>query len=206
MSLQASEPPRPGPRLTRGQALARGTVLAGGLAAGAVVLGGRALDAGSQPSPEQDRRVLDWLLQVEHLQAGFYSEAERRGGLTGEAREFAARVGEHERAHVEELERALGGQAAAAPAFDFGEDAADPERFVPAAVELEEIAVAAHNGQAPNLTDEPLLTVLRIVSVEARHVGWARDLAGRNPAPRPADAPATQDETRAAIARTGYLE
>ena len=185
--------------------LARGSVAAGALAAGGIVVGGLPKLAVSKPSARQDARVLEWLLQVEYLQAGFYTEAARRGQLKGELKEFATLVGEQERAHVDALEKALGTKAASKPSLEFG-DAINPDKFVATAVELEEIAVAAFNGQAPNLTKKPLLTVLKIVSVEARHVGWARDLAGRNPAPQPADRLARQGQTRAAISDTGFVE
>jgi hypothetical protein len=66
--------------------------------------------------------------------------------------------------------------------------------------------VSAFNGQIPNLTKPRVLTAMKIVSVEARHVGWARDLAGNNPAPQPADEPDTQDETRAAMEGTGFMD
>jgi hypothetical protein len=192
--------------LTRTELLARvfvggGTVTVGGLLIG----GGFPGPAVSRPSREQDVRVLDWLLRLEHLQAAFYTEAEERGELRGELREFADVVGGQERAHVDALERALGTNTAPA-GFDFGETTTDPDEFLAAAVQLEEIAVSAFNGQLTNLTRTRVLTAMEIVSVEARHVGWARDLAGRNPAPRPADEPATQDQTRAAIEGTGFLE
>jgi hypothetical protein len=191
--------------LTRGQVLAGGTAAAGALAAGGILLGGLPGSAISKPSRAQDRRVLEWLLQVEQLQAAFYTEAEDRGRLRGEPAEFAELVGKQERAHVDALEKALGGSAPKSPAFDFEDTTSDPRKFVPTAVELEEIALAAFNGQAPNLTDKRLLTALTIASVEARHCGWARDLAGRNPAPRPADRPATQAETRAAMRDNGFV-
>jgi hypothetical protein len=198
----------PGERLTltRGQLLARGTVGAGALTASGVLVGGLPRLAASQPSPEQDARILEWLLQVEYLQSAFYAEVERRGAFKGEPREFAVRVGEHERAHVEALKSTLGGGAPEQPEFDFGQATTDPGRFVSTVVELEEIAVSAFNGQIPNLTRPRVMTGMKIVSVEARHVAWARDLAGRNPAPRPADRPATQDQTRAAMEGTGFTE
>jgi Ferritin-like domain len=200
---------QPGERraLTRGQVLARSTVAAGALAAGGIVVGGLPKLAVSQPSAQQDARVLRWLLQVELLQAAFYTEVERRGALRGELREFAVLVGEQERAHVNALEKALGVKGAVKRAeFDFRDATTNPDEFVPTAVELEEIAVSAFNGQVPNLTRPRVMTAMKIVSVEARHVGWARDLAGRNPAPRPADRPATQEQTRAAIEDTGFME
>jgi hypothetical protein len=192
--------------LTRGQLVARGAVAAGALTAAGILVGGLPKPAVSKPSAEQDARVLEWLLQIEYLQAGFYTEAERGGALKGELREFATLVGEQERAHVDALEKMLGANAPTKPSLDFGDATTDPREFLPAAVRLEEIALAAFNGQAPNLTKKPLLTALKIVSVEARHAGWVRDLADRNPAPRPADPPATQAQTRAAIRKTGFVE
>ena len=184
---------------------ARAVVAGGGLAAAGVLAGGLSRPAVSQPSKAQDRRVFSWLLEVEQLEAAFYAEAERRGALRGELRELARRVGEQERAHVAILERVLGGGRSKPPAFDFGDATGDPERFLAAAIEVEELSLAAFNGQVPNLTKRRILTVMGIASVEARHVGWVRDLAGRNPAPRPADVPATQARTRAAIKDAGLM-
>jgi Ferritin-like domain len=185
--------------------MTRGTAAGGALVVGGILIGGLPKLAASSPSPAQDARVLEWLLQVEYLQAGFYTEAEQRAALRGELSEFATLVGEQERAHIDALEKALGGIGPQQPELAFRDATTDPRKFVSAAVELEEIAVAAFNGQVPNLTKEPLLTAMEIVSVEARHVGWARDLAGRNPAPNPADQPATQAQTTAAIEETGFL-
>jgi Ferritin-like domain len=194
------------PTLTRGQLVARAAVGAGAVTAVGVVAGGLPRLAVSEPSREQDRSILEWLLQVEYVQAAFYEAVERQGALQGEPREFAARVGRQERAHVDALKGALGPGAPERPEFDFGDATSDPGRFVETAVELEELAVAAFNGQIPNLTRPRVMMAMRIVSVEARHVGWVRDLAGRNPAPQPADRAATPAETRAALEATGFKE
>jgi hypothetical protein len=178
----------------------------GALAAGGILFGGLPKLAVSQPSPERDESVLEWLLQIEYLQAAFYAEAERRRAMNAALHEFAERVGRQERAHVDALERALSASPGKRPTFDFDDATTNPDEFVATAVELEEIAVSAFNGQVPNLTKPRVMTAMRIVSVEARHVGWARDLAGRNPAPRPADQPATQEQTRAAMEGTGFME
>jgi rubrerythrin len=193
-------------RLTRGQLVTRAAVGAGAVTAVGVLAGGLPRLAASEPSREQDRSILEWLLQVEYVQAAFYEAAERERALQGEPREFAGRVGRQERAHVEALKRALGPGAPERPEFDFGDATSDQDRFVEAAVELEELAVAAYNGQIPNLTRPRVMTAMKIVSVEARHVGWVRDLAGRNPAPRPADHAATPAQTRAALLATGFKE
>jgi rubrerythrin len=191
---------------TRGQLLIRGAVAAGALTAGGILVGGVPKLAVSQPSAEQDEKVLSFLLGLEHLQAAFYTEAERRAALPAPLSEFARLVGEQERAHVAALEKTLGGKSPSRPEFDFGDATTDPDQFLSAAVELEEIAVAAFNGQVANLTRPRVMTAMKIVSVEARHVGWARDLAGRNPAPRPADPPAAQGQTRKAMKDTGFME
>ena len=192
--------------LTRAGLLGRSVVAGGALAAGGILAAGLSDRADSQPSAAQDERVLEWLLEVEQLEAGFYTEAERRGALSGELGELARLVGEQERAHVARLERELGRRERDRPTFDFGDATRDPDRFLAAAVDLEELALAAVNGQVPNLTTGRIIMAMSIASAEARHVGWLRDLAGRNPAPRPADVPATQAETRAAIRDTGFTE
>jgi hypothetical protein len=197
---------RPRLTLTRGQLVTRAAVGAGAVTAAGVLAGGLPRLAASEPSREQDRSILEWLLQVEYVQSAFYAAVERRGALQGEPREYAARVGRQERAHVEALRRTLGSGAPEQPEFDFGDATSDPDRFLATALELEEIAVAAFNGQIPNLTRPRVMTAMRIVSVEARHVGWVRDIAGRNPAPRPADRAATPDETRAALQAMGFKE
>ena len=51
--------------------------------------------------------------------------------------------------------------------------------------------LAAYNGQAENISRTTLQSVSRVISVEARHASWARSLAGKLPAPVPADVPIT---------------
>jgi hypothetical protein len=45
----------------------------------------------------------------------------------------------------------------------------------------------------------------RIVAVEARHAAWIRDLAGADPAPRPADPGRSPNEILSALRKKGYL-
>ena len=65
--------------------------------------------------------------------------------------------------------------------------------------------IAAYNGQAANLTKGTLKEAAKIVSVEARHAGWIRAIAGRNPAPDATDKPKTGAEVQADINRTGFV-
>jgi hypothetical protein len=96
-------------------------------------------------------------------------------------------AGAHERAHAAFLARRLGKHARPRPKLDFGASTRTRAKFVPTARALEDLAVAAYNGQAANLTKEGLADAVRIVSVEGRHAAWIRAVAGDAPAPRAAD-------------------
>jgi hypothetical protein len=180
--------------------------------AGGAVLGGGALLAGlprlaaSAPSAAQDARILNFVLVIEELQAALYAEALRRGRLRGELRRYAQVVGGHERAHVQFIRKALGAKARNRSTFDFGTATSDADEFTAAAITLEDTAVAAYNGQAGNLTTGGLRAAARIVSVEARHAAWIRDIAGRPPAAEPTDAPMSERQVRDALRKTGFLK
>jgi hypothetical protein len=176
-------------------------------AAGGAALGGLGIaSARTAPSPEQDVRVLTFLLGVERIQRAFYAEARRAGNLQGELAEFIAVAGAQERHHVEALEQALGTvEASPAVRFDVGEAFRSPDAFVAKAAALEDAAVAAYNGQATNLTPERLAQACSIVSVEARHAAWIRDIGGMPPAARATDAPLSADAVRDVLRREGLL-
>jgi hypothetical protein len=190
--------------------MARGRFLRGGFLAGAGLFGGGTAALLLEPataearSRRQDRRVLQFLLQLERLQAAFYSAASERGRLRGELREFADVVGAQEREHVALLERRLKGAAGARPTYDFGDAVDDPDRFARTARQLEETGVAAYIGQGANLKARTVATVARIASVEARHAAWIGDFLGQNPAPLAADKAATSRQVQAAINRLGF--
>jgi hypothetical protein len=171
--------------------------------------GGAALAAwpgttSSAPSAKQDAAILSFALTVEDLQAAFYADAVKRGALSGEMLAYAQAVGRHERAHAAHIRKALGSAAPAPTRFDFGEVNADPTNFARTAIKLEELGLAAYNGAATSLTPATLADAARIVSVEARHVAWIRDIVGELPAPRAADRPISAAQAKAAIARTGF--
>src|SRR5690348_16650818 len=92
--------------------------------AGAAFVGGVAFGSGpgisdAAPSETQDRRIFQFALLLEQLQAAFYTEAVERGALRGDLREFAEVVSGHERAHVAFLRTVLGSAASATPSFHF---------------------------------------------------------------------------------------
>jgi hypothetical protein len=189
---------------SRADFVARAILAGGALAAGGVLVGGLPRLARSA-SAAQDRKILNFALLLEYIESGFYAEALEKGKLTGELREYASVVGGHERAHVAFLQRTLGAAARAKPTLRFGEKTSDPRKFQAAAIALEETVVAAYNGQAGNLTKPTLAAAAEIVSVEARHAGWIRAIAGKNPAPSATDRPSTANEAQAAVQRLGFV-
>lgn len=191
---------------SRRKLLKRALAAGGMVVAGGVVIAGLPRFAASAPSPAQDAEILNFALQLEYMESAFFTEGSVRGRLTGELREFAEIVRDHERAHVAFLRNALGAKARKRPTFDFGNATRDPNAFTSAAVALQDLMVAAYNGQAANLTTGALASAAKIVSVEARHAGWIRAIAGSNPAPEATDVPKTAAQVTAAVNSTKFVE
>ncbi|MDQ3670653.1 MAG: ferritin-like domain-containing protein [Actinomycetota bacterium] len=179
---------------------AGGTVVLGGVA-----IGGLPALVTAAPGPAQDTKILNFALLLEYLEAEFYTRASASGALSGEAREFSRVVGAHERAHVAFLKKALGSKAGAKPTFDFKGTTEDQTKFLATARVLEDTGVAAYNGQGPNLTKPTLAAAASIVSVEARHAAWVRDILQQNPAPAAFDAAKTQKQIETAVGATGFI-
>jgi rubrerythrin len=191
--------------LDRSELVARALVAGGVLAGGGGLLAALPRLAASAPSPAQDGKILNFALQLEYVEAGFYAEAFDKGKLKGDLREYVTVVRDHERAHVAFLKKALGKSARKKPELEFGDATSDPKKFTSAAIRLEETMVAAYNGQAGNLTKPTLEQAAKIVSVEARHAGWIRAIAGRNPAPDATDEPKTAAQVQAAVDHMGFV-
>jgi Ferritin-like domain len=187
---------------TREQWMQRGLTGAAGLASGAILAGGFASLANSAAPRNQDVAVLNFALAFEQLQAGFYADALRTLSLQGEWLQFAQVVEEHERAHVAFLRKALG-HAANPIRLRLLHRPADLRAFQQLAVTLEDLGVALYNGQAANVSKPVLAQAAEIVSVEARHASWARDLVGLTPAPEATDAPASVAQVQARLKSAG---
>jgi hypothetical protein len=156
--------------------------------------------------PQGDVAILNYALTLEYLQASFYTEVERINAVTGEAAKLARVVGDHERAHVRALRRALGGRAVARPQFDFHGATESESAFVRTAVAFEDLGVAAYKGQAPRITSPAYLSfALSIHAVEARHAAWIRRIAGVVPAQSAFDQPATAAHVLAVVDSTHFI-
>jgi rubrerythrin len=188
--------------LLRAAALGGAALAGGGLIAKTTDDGASA----AKPSKEMDRQILNFLLLQEYVQDAFYDQTLKSGRLKGELRELARTVGRHEKEHMALLKRLLGSDARERPETDFSEAAGNPDAFVATALELEETATAAYIGQGASLTRGVITDVASIVSVEARHAAWLRDIAGKNPAPRGADRAMSDAEATASLRRQGFLK
>jgi Ferritin-like domain len=194
------------PHDSRRRFLGRALAAGGTIVAGGVVVATLPRLAVSAPSPAQDAEILNFALLLEYIESAFFTEASVKGNLDGELLEFADIVRGHERAHVAFLRGALGSKARKRPKLEFGAATREPEAFTAAAVALQDLAVAAYNGQAANLTTGALEAAARIVSVEARHAGWIRAISGKNPAPKATEEPMTAKQAIAAVNRTNWVK
>ena len=194
------------PGSTRRGLLQRGLVAGGAVVAAGVTIGGLPKLALGAPGPAQDTRILNFALTLEYLEAEFYTQASAGGALSGELAEFSRIVGTHERAHVAFLKKALGAKAVAKPTFDFKGTTENQARFAATAQVLEDTGVAAYNGQGPNVTKPILAAAASIVSVEARHAAWIRDINRKPPAPVAFDQARTQGQILSAVTATGFIQ
>ncbi len=193
-------------RMSRARLLSRALVAGGGVVAGGIAVGGLpGLSLAGSPSAAQDIRVLNTLLLLEYLQQALYAEAGERGAMKGELAEFARTVGGHETLHVAFFKSVLGAKARAKPRVLFGNATRTPRMFTAAAIALEDLGVAAYNGQATNVTRKTLAAAATIVSVEARHAAWIRDIAGKLPAISATDPAITQAEMLERVRATGFV-
>lgn len=184
---------------TRGALLRRVSVGLGAISAGGAGAAALASARGPASLPARDRKILQFALELESLQSAFYAEAIRAAKLTGEVRQFAEIVGREEQAHRRYLEKALGSDAGSNQQYHFGDAFRSERAFLAAAVKLEDTGLAGYNGQAANLSRPTLRSVARVISVEARHAAWVRDLAGQQPAPHATDAPISAEQAMNAI-------
>ncbi len=184
----------------------RAVLSAASLAAGGILVAGIGAPALGSGSKAGDVEILNFALQLEELKVALYTQALLHANLTGDLAQYARVVGRQEREHVAFLRTTLGSAAQPAPKFDFGDAVTDATRFGPAARMLEDMAVAAFDGQAANMTKLSLAAVATIVSVEARHAAWIRDVLGELPAPAPSNPSLTAAQAAAAIHRTGFVK
>jgi hypothetical protein len=192
---------------TRAEFLRKATV--GGGAILATLAAPSAATAAARPS---DVDILNFGLRFERLQASFYTEAERLGTIDrmpARKQQWARVLGAHERAHVRIIKQILGRKAHRRPFFDFHGLTETDAGFTRTAVAMEDLTVALLSGVTPEVRDRGLSAALfGLLTTEARHAAWARNIVRTVPAAHAFDEPrslkgvdAILDDTRFIVAR-----
>lgn len=156
-----------------------------------------------------DEDILNFGLRFERLQATLYTQAEELGTIsrmTEAKQEWARTLGAHERAHVRIIKDVLGSRAEKRPSFDFGEASESDDAFTRTAVAMEDLTVALLTGVIPRVRDRALTSAFfGLLTVEARHAAWARNIVGATPAPDSFDEARTLQSVRRVVAQTRFI-
>ena len=128
-----------------------------------------------------DIGILNYAYALEQLEAAFYTKVVLSGfypGASYEEKRVLDDLRQHEVAHREFYEAALGKKAIPHLKFDFSMvDFRSKESVLQTAKTFENLGVAAYNGAGPLLNNPDILVVAgKIVSVEARHAEAILDL------------------------------
>ncbi len=159
---------------------------AGVLAAGACTKGDPYYDnlGKRQPydiGPESDFAILNYAYALEQLEAAFYTQAVATmfAGATSDEIAMFTDIRDHEIAHREFFKTALGTNAMESLTPDFASvNFSSKASVVATAKAFEDLGVSAYNGVGFMIKDANYLTIAgKIVSVEARHAAYIRNLA-----------------------------
>lgn len=127
-----------------------------------------------------DIGILNYAYALEQLEAAFYTQVLATPFLNITATESAmlADIRDHEIAHREFFKAALGTSAIKGLTVNFSAiDFTKREKVLEVAKTFEDLGVSAYNGAGKLITNaDYLLMAGKIVSVEARHAAFIRDL------------------------------
>jgi hypothetical protein len=136
---------------------------------------GTGIDLGSG-----DTGILNYAYALEQLEAAFYIQVAMTPYSNIDPMEAAllSDIRDHEIAHREFFKSALGSKAIQALEVNFTSiDFSSRDSVLNTAKAFEDLGVSAYNGAGKLITDPGYLTLAgKIVSVEARHAAYIRDL------------------------------
>lgn len=127
-----------------------------------------------------DIGVLNYAYALEQLEAAFYTQviASQFTGITASEVALLTDIRDHEVAHREFFKAALAGNAIGSLEVDFSSiNFSSRTSVLNTAKAFEDLGVAAYNGAGKLITTKAYLELAgKIVSVEARHAAYIRDL------------------------------
>jgi hypothetical protein len=158
--------------------------------AGIGMIGAAALASCSKSNPTLDGQdidlgsgdigILNYAYALEQIEAAFYTSVLSNpfSGITAMELQMLDDIRQHEVAHREFFKNALGSKAIPALTIRFTSvNFSDRNSVLSTAKAFEDLGVAAYNGAGKLIADANyLLLAGKIVSVEARHAAYIRDL------------------------------
>ncbi len=127
-----------------------------------------------------DVGILNYAYALEQLEAAFYMQVAMTpfSGITPMETALLTDIRDHEVAHREFFKKALGNAAIPALEVNFSSiNFSDRNSVLSTAKAFEDLGVSAYNGAGKLITSPDYLTLAgKIVSVEARHAAYIRDL------------------------------
>jgi Ferritin-like domain len=137
-------------------------------------------DDGGIDLGKNDAGILNYAYALEQLEAAFYMQVIMTpySGIPQIEKDLLTDIRDHEIAHREFFKNALGSGAIQALEVDFSSiDFSSRDKVLTVAKTFEDLGVSAYNGAGKLITDPGYLTLAgKIVSVEARHAAYIRDL------------------------------
>lgn len=127
-----------------------------------------------------DIGILNYAYALEQLEAAFYTQVAMSpySGISDAENALLTDIRDHEVAHREFFKSALGNKAIQALEVNFASiNFADRDSVLNTAKAFEDLGVSAYNGAGKLIMSPDYLTLAgKIVSVEARHAAYIRDL------------------------------
>jgi hypothetical protein len=127
-----------------------------------------------------DVGILNYAYALEQLEAAFYTRVAESpySNITASEKALLTDIRDHEIAHREFFKTALAGAAISNLEFDFSAiDFGSRTSVLATAKAFEDLGVSAYNGAGKLIVTPDYLTLAgKIVSVEARHAAYIRDL------------------------------
>lgn len=127
-----------------------------------------------------DTGILNYAYLLEQIEAAFYKQVYDMPftGITATERQWLCDIKDHEIAHREFFKTALGDAAIPSVDLDFSSiDFSSRDSVLGTAKAFEDLGVSAYNGAGQLITSPDYLVLAgKIVSVEARHAAYIRDL------------------------------